>query len=57
MTYTFATLDVSESTYNEIRAKLVDAGYEHAILADGDDELIDMKGIALAKPSEPEQEP
>jgi hypothetical protein len=48
MTRTFATLEVSEPTFDEIRAKLVQAGYSHAIREDpGFFELIDMHGIAL----------
>lgn len=41
-------MTVSRATFNEVRAKLVDAGYPHAI----HDEVLDMYGIAL----EPEPE-
>jgi len=44
MTHTYALLGVSQGTYNEIRAKLTEAGYQHAF---GDDGEIDMHGIAL----------
>lgn len=49
MTYTFATLEVSAGAYHEIRAKLLEAGYDHAILPERHEgqELIDMRGIAL----------
>lgn len=44
MTYTFATLDISQVAYDEIAAKLRAAGYDQAFLEDGQ---IDMHGIAL----------
>ncbi len=49
MTYTYALMDVSESTYNEIKKKLEDAGYQHAFHDDhdGDGMVLDMHGIAL----------
>jgi len=49
MTYTYALMDVSESTYNEIKKKLEDAGYQHALHddRDGDGVVLDMHGIAL----------
>lgn len=31
MTYTYVTMDVSPATYAEIREKLEDAGYQHAL--------------------------
>lgn len=49
-THTYATLDVSESTFTEIRNKLRNAGYadqfEYHKHAD-EPYLIDMHGIAL----------
>ena len=48
-TYTFAKLEVSPSTYDEIAAKLADAGYDYAFGTDDDVELIDMHGIALVR--------
>ena len=54
MTYTFAKLEVSQSTYDEVRAKLVEAGYEHAFGMDDEVELIDMHGIALVPSPAPE---
>lgn len=44
MTYTVATMEVSPSTYAEIKKKLEDAGYHHAI---DDDGTIDMTGIGI----------
>lgn len=51
MSHTYAVLEVSQATYAEIRAKLVDAGYDHALhtpaVSGEDREVIDMHGIAL----------
>ena len=48
MTYTFVHLEVSQSVYDEIRAKLVEAGYQHTLVTGSDErEVIDMHGIAL----------
>ena len=48
-TYTYVVMEVSPATYAEIRKKLVDAGYDHALHNDGNDhEVLDMHGIALA---------
>lgn len=44
MTHTYALLEVSRPAYEEIQAKLIEAGYDHAINKDGE---IDMHGIAL----------
>ena len=43
MTYTYAVLEVSPAAHAEIKAKLLAAGYQHAIKGD----TIDMHGIAL----------
>jgi hypothetical protein len=52
-THTFAELDVSPSAYDEIRAKLEEAGYEHAFIGS----VIDMHGIGLVRPdTQPEGE-
>lgn len=48
MSRTYALLEVSSATYAEIRQLFVSAGYEHALHLDGDDEVIDMHGIALS---------
>jgi hypothetical protein len=48
-THTYAIMDVSEAAYNEIKKKLEDAGYQHAIHIDRDGSVVlDMHGIALA---------
>ncbi len=43
MSHTFALLAVSKQTYDEIKAKLEAADYQHAFV----DEAIDMHGIGL----------
>ena len=45
-THTIAHLDVSREAYQEIAAKLMRAGYDHAFLPDG---VIDMHGIGLVE--------
>lgn len=45
-THTYVTLDVSTAAYEEIKKKLLAAGYDHAINSDGE---IDMQGIALVE--------
>lgn len=45
MTHTFALLELSPMAYEEIRGKLLDASYDHAINTDG---TIDMHGIGIA---------
>lgn len=44
-TRTYATMEVSKATFDEIAAKMRDAGYDHVFLNRG--ETIDMHGIAL----------
>jgi hypothetical protein len=44
MTHTYAILDVNPSTWNDIAARLREAGYDHAFMEDGE---IDMHGIAV----------
>lgn len=44
-THTYAILEVSPAAYDEIRAKLEAAGYEHAF----HDGLVDMHGLALQR--------
>lgn len=46
-TRTYAILDVSPATYDEIRAKLAEAGYDWSIHQDDGREVVDMHGIAL----------
>lgn len=48
-TRTYAVMQVSKSTYDEIHAKLVEAGYEQALYkTHGGDIVLDMHGIALS---------
>jgi histidinol phosphatase-like PHP family hydrolase len=51
-TRTYATMDVSKAVFDEVKQKLLDAGYDHAILNNG--KTLDMNGIALEVPTEPE---
>jgi hypothetical protein len=46
-TYTYATLAVSQSTYDEVKARLRDAGSDDAIHGDEEGCPIDMHGLAL----------
>lgn len=46
MTYTFVKLEVSESTYNEVKEKLKESGKIQILNEEG---VIDMNGIALIK--------
>lgn len=47
MTYTLAKLVLSKEAYDEIAAKLRDAGYDHAFADDG---MIDMTHIGVCPP-------
>lgn len=52
MTHTYAVLEVSQRTYNEIKEKFEEAGYQQAFHDDGPFDptkpsLIDMHGVAL----------
>lgn len=55
MTYTYALMEVSPETYREIKQKLLDAGYSHAIHDDEERSPLDMHGVALVEG--PSQEP
>lgn len=57
MTHTYVVLQISKRAFEEIRKKLLEAGYQHAM---HDDEehgvLIDMHGLAIADQThEPEK--
>jgi hypothetical protein len=52
MTHTFVLMEVSDTVYEEIKAKLLDAHYDHAI-HDDENCYLDMQGIALIKKQEP----
>lgn len=45
-THTYALLELSAGAYDEIKAKLLEAGYQHAINEEGE---IDMHGIAVTR--------
>ena len=48
MTHTYAILDVSAVTFQEIASKLEAAGYHHAFKAEPDGSLvIDLHGVAI----------
>lgn len=49
-THTYVLLEVSAPAYDEIHAKLTEAGYQHAFSNTGE---IDMHGIAVMKSTEP----
>ena len=54
-TYTYVTLEVSESTYYEIYDRLREAGYDHCFnKSDSGSKApdIDMHGLALVKKSD-----
>lgn len=46
-THTLATMELSPQAYHEIRQKLLDAGYHHAIGDDSDGNLLDLTGISV----------
>ena len=55
-THTFVNLAVSKETYEEIKQKLLAAGYNHAFNYNRDEEeTIDMHGIGLIKEKEKEE--
>lgn len=47
-THTYAIVEIGAAAYAEIRAKLVEANYDHLISSDGTSEVIDMNGLAVA---------
>ena len=60
MTYTYVTMDVSPAAYEEIKQKLLDAGY-HQALHDREGRngfpALDMHGIAITCQPEPKPTP
>jgi hypothetical protein len=46
MTHTYTLMEVSRAAFDEIKAKMLKAGYEHAVHDDW--ATLDMHGIALA---------
>lgn len=51
-THTYVEMAVSEEVYDEIRKKLIEADYTHAI-HDDEGGALDMHGIALVKAAAP----
>jgi hypothetical protein len=49
MAHTYAIVEVSKEVYKEIRGKLEEAGYGHAV----EDGIMDMHGLALKVAEEP----
>jgi hypothetical protein len=49
VTRTYVLLEVSPAAFAEVRAKLKDAGYDHALHREDGRETIDMHGIALVE--------
>lgn len=55
-THTFVTLAISQAAYEEIKQKLLAAGYNHSFVYDfNDEETIDMHGIGLTEEKEIEE--
>ena len=50
MTHTYVTLGISEAAFEEIKQKLLAAGYSHVLSSDGTE--IDMSGIGLVREEE-----
>ena len=48
-TSTYATLAVTARTFDEIRRKLADAGYETRFTKNGERFMIEMHGLALVE--------
>lgn len=53
-THTFAELEVSAGTYDEVTDLLRRAGYDHAFLPTADGLVIDMHGIGLKRAKPPD---
>jgi len=47
MTYTYAIMDVSKIVFGEVKRKLIDADYGHALQMQDGSVVLDMHGIAL----------
>lgn len=44
-TYTYATMEVTQAVFDEVKARLVEADYKHALHDNGN--TLDMHGLAL----------
>ena len=47
MSHTYAIVPVSQATFDEIKAKLLGAGYEDQLHEDPEGLILDMHGLAL----------
>ncbi len=47
MTYTYAILAVSKAAFEEVRDRLLAAGYDEQVHEDDDGPVLDMHGIGL----------
>lgn len=56
-THTYVSLEISEAAYNEIKQKLIEADYRHAIHDTPDGGYIDMQGLAVTPISGPRSRP
>lgn len=55
-THTFVTLAISQAAYEEIKQKLLAAGYNHSFVYNfNDEETIDMQGIGLIEEKDKEE--
>lgn len=48
MTHTYALMNVSKTTFDEIKSQMIAAGYDHAIHEDDDKIILDMNGIGIS---------
>ncbi len=55
MSHTYVIVDVSPSTYAEVRRALEAASYQHAFHDDGAGEVIDLHGLALREVHDDEE--
>lgn len=48
-THSFTVLDLSPAAFDEIKSKLLAAGYNHVFVQVSDKLVIDMNGLAVSK--------
>src|SRR6185436_17851212 len=49
ITHTYVLLELSPAAFDEVKQNLEAAGYQHAFHHDGERQLIDMHGLAVAE--------
>ena len=49
MTHTYVLMEVSRAAFDEIRAKLEAVQYNHAVIVDRAQPILDMHGLALVQ--------